>query len=88
MSDGYIEIAGPSVNSAIKWISERMLYYGAEKVLIDGSLSRKTMASPSITQATILSTGAALSRDINKVIDKTELTLKLLSIKKRMMIKS
>ncbi|CCJ33658.1 hypothetical protein [Caloramator australicus] len=82
LSDGYIEIAGPSVNSAIRWTSERMLHYGAGKVLIDGALSRKTMASPSITQATILSTGAALSRDINKVIDKTELTLKLLSIKK------
>ncbi|KRQ87901.1 hypothetical protein ABG79_00066 [Caloramator mitchellensis] len=84
LSDGYVEIGGPSINSEIKKISDEMLKLGAEKVLIDGALSRKTMASPTITEATILSTGAALSRSIDKVVEKSALTVRLLSTEKEL----
>ncbi|SEF93800.1 hypothetical protein SAMN05660865_01365 [Caloramator fervidus] len=82
LSDGYVELAGPSANSLIKEVSNKIINFGVDKVLVDGALSRKTMASPSITQATILSTGAALSKSLNEVIDKTEHTLRLLSTEK------
>ncbi|MCX7884508.1 MAG: hypothetical protein N2448_05705 [Caloramator sp.] len=82
LSDGYVEIGGPSVNALIKQISNEMLSLGAEKVFVDGAISRKTMASPSITEATILSTGAALSKSFDKVIEKSALTVKLLSTEK------
>ncbi|SES93979.1 hypothetical protein SAMN05660297_00935 [Natronincola peptidivorans] len=69
---GMIEIAGPDTNSEIREVAMKMRFYGAEIVLIDGAINRKTTASPSITEATILATGAVLSRDIDKVIEGTQ----------------
>ncbi|HLR35336.1 MAG TPA: hypothetical protein VK071_08440 [Tissierellales bacterium] len=68
---GYIQIAGPQRSSEIKKVSERMLQLGAEFVIIDGAIDRKSSAAPSISESTIVSTGAVLSRDINKVIEET-----------------
>ena len=48
-----------------------MIDLGAELVLVDGALDRTSSASPSITESTILSTGAVLSRDMNKVIEQS-----------------
>lgn len=68
---GYIQIAGPQTVNEIKEVSDLMLNLGADLVLIDGAIDRRSAAAPSITNATILSTGAVLSRDMNKVIEKT-----------------
>lgn len=68
---GNIQIAGPQKVSEIKKISEKMLKLGAEFVIIDGAIDRKSSAAPSISESTIVSTGAVLSRDINKVIEET-----------------
>jgi hypothetical protein len=82
LSDGYVDLAGPSVNKDMKKVSEFLLSLGADKVFIDGALSRKTQASPAVSEATILSTGAILSPDIEKTIDETVFTVKLLTIEK------
>lgn len=71
LSDGYVELAGPCTNSEIRRVSEMMVDLGAELVLVDGALDRSSSASPSISDATVLASGAVLSRDMNKVIDKT-----------------
>lgn len=71
LQSGYIEIAGPASNNGIKNVAEKMLKYGAELVIVDGALSRVSSASPGITEATILATGAVLDRDMKKVISKT-----------------
>ena len=71
ITPGYVEIAGPSTNKEINYVSREMLKYGAELVIVDGALDRISSASPTITEATVLSTGAVLSRDMNKVIEKT-----------------
>ena len=68
---GYVQIAGPQLLSEIKSVSDIMLELGAEFVIIDGALDRITSAAPIISESTILSTGAVVSRDINKVIDET-----------------
>lgn len=68
---GYIQIAGPQTIREIKDVANLMLNIGAELIIIDGALDRRASAAPSISDATILSTGAVLSRDINKVIEKT-----------------
>lgn len=78
--DGYVEIAGPDSNSEIKEVCDRMLDLGAELVLIDGALSRKTQASPAIADGVILSTGAVLGRSIDTVAEKTMHTIKLLTL--------
>lgn len=78
---GYVQIAGPSSNNGIKNVSNKMLGYGAELVIVDGALNRVSSASPAITEATILSTGAVLDRDLKKVIKKTYHQVHLFNIK-------
>jgi len=68
---GYVQIAGPQRLSEIKAVSDIMLSLGAKFVIIDGALDRLSQAAPTISEATILSTGAVLSRDKNKVIEET-----------------
>ncbi len=68
---GYIQISGPQTTAEIKEVASLMLKLGAEMVIIDGAIDRRSSAAPSITDATILSTGAVLSRDMNKVIEET-----------------
>lgn len=80
LSDGYIDLSGPSVNSYMKEITKQLKKFGSDIVIIDGALSRKTFASPSITDATVLSTGAALSNNMNKVIEETSYAVKILSL--------
>jgi len=69
LSSGYVQLAGPCTNADIRAVSERMLKYGAELVIIDGALDRVSSASPVISDATVLATGAVISRDMDKVIE-------------------
>jgi hypothetical protein len=80
LSDGYVDLCGPSVNSYMLEICDELKRFGSKLVIVDGALSRKTFASPSITNATILSTGAALSRSMVKVIEETNHAVELLSL--------
>lgn len=80
LSDGYADLGGPSVNAYMKTIKKQLLDFGCDLVIIDGALSRKTFAAPQICEATILSTGAALSRSMTAVISETKHTLDLLSL--------
>lgn len=68
---GYIQISGPQTAKEIKEVANLMLELGGEMVIIDGAMDRRASAAPSITDATILSTGAVLSRDMNRVIEET-----------------
>ena len=77
---GYVQIAGPQLLSEIKAVSNIMLELGAEFVIIDGALDRITSAAPTISESTILSAGAVVSRDINKVIDETSHVVGLLNL--------
>lgn len=69
--DGYAEISGPHSSFTIKEMCIEMQSMGAELVLIDGSLDRRASAAPYVSDGTVLATGAALSRSINGVAEKT-----------------
>lgn len=68
---GYVQIAGPVINAEQKMLCQDMLDLGCELILIDGAISRKTIASPDTSDAIILSTGAVLSRKLKKVVEET-----------------
>ena len=68
---GYVQIGGPQTVKETKEVANIMLELGAEFVIIDGALDRISSAAPSVSEGTILSTGATLSRNINKVIEET-----------------
>lgn len=77
---GYLQIAGPQTNKGIKEVSDFMLSLGADIVLIDGAIDRVSSASPSVSEGTILATGAVVSRDINRVIEDTVHTVRLFNL--------
>lgn len=81
LSPGCVQIAGPCTNHDIMLTTIKMKAYGVDLVIVDGAIDRKTTASPSITEATILSTGAVLSRDMQKAIEKTVYQVTLFQLK-------
>lgn len=80
ITGGYVDVAGPSYNKQIKEVLNIMENFGAEISIVDGALGRKSSAIGEVTDATVLSTGAALSLDMNKVIEETKKTTILLSL--------
>jgi len=81
LNSGFVEIAGPSINSELKMICTDLLKLGCDLVLIDGAFDRRSYASPLISQATILSTGASVSKEMKEVLDITHHTINLLTLK-------
>lgn len=77
VNSGYVQIAGPVINASHKKMCEEMIELGAELVLIDGAIDRKSIAAPGTSDAIILSTGAVLSRSMKKVIEETAHTVGL-----------
>jgi len=68
---GYVELAGPSMNKQLKNLCNDMLKIGCDVIFIDGAFDRRSFATPLISNATILSTGASVSRNMEKVVDLT-----------------
>lgn len=82
LSDGLIEIAGPSTNSQIDCVINLLQEYDKDAlVIVDGALNRKSFADPSVCEATILCSGMSGDTDIDSVVLKTEYALKLFDIK-------
>ena len=79
---GYVQLSGPSINTQVEQICRILCEYGAQTVIVDGAFSRKTSASPAVTEKTILCTGAALSRSMNRVIEETQHVHDLLNSEK------
>ncbi|MFX1524870.1 MAG: hypothetical protein ACFFCC_15285 [Promethearchaeota archaeon] len=78
--EGYIELAGPSINSQLKKICIQLKDLGCDLILIDGAFDRRSYSTPLISDATIISTGASVSRNMKEVIDLTVHTIKLLNL--------
>ncbi len=68
---GAIEVAGPSAAAEVRRISDAMLGYGAEQVLIDGAIDRRAASSPEVSDGLVMSTGAVLSEQIEEVVERT-----------------
>ena len=82
LSDGFVQLGGPSITSQMSDLLGLFAELGADKIIVDGALNRKTLANPSVTEATILCTGASLSRDLHTVIGQTQHLVSLLTLPK------
>ncbi len=78
LTDGYVELAGPSRSKDMKDMVKALHEFGCQLVVVDGALSRKSSAMPQVTEAVILATGAVLGNTIDDVVDKTRYSLDLL----------
>ena len=80
LSDGLIELAGPSINKHLRQICLELKDLGCELILIDGAFDRRSYATPIISDATILSTGASVSENMESVINLTIQAIELLNL--------
>lgn len=82
-SDGNVQLAGPSMTAQLSALVEIFDSFGAQMTIIDGALSRKTLCAPTVSEATILCTGASYSKDLNTVIEDTAFSTALLTLPKQ-----
>jgi hypothetical protein len=80
LNDGLIELAGPSINKYLQEVCLELKSFGCDLILIDGAFDRRSYATPIISDATILSTGASVSEDMQNVINITVHTIELLNL--------
>lgn len=69
---GEVLVAGPSTNSDMAKIIKRFRKYHPVKVLIDGALFRKSIASTRLVDGVILVTGASYNKDMEIVVNDTK----------------
>ncbi len=80
-SAGFVQIGGASITEHQKRIRDLLYEYGAERVLIDGAISRKSLGDPTLADGVILSSGASYDPDIRKTAYDTAYFAKLFSLK-------
>jgi hypothetical protein len=68
LSAGIVEVAGPNAAGDVRAIADTMLAHGAEQVLIDGALDRRAASSPAVSDGLVMSTGAVLHGEIQRVV--------------------
>jgi hypothetical protein len=77
---GAVEVAGPSTAESLREVSDAMLSYGSELVLIDGSIDRRAASSPAVADGLVMATGAILSEDIEQVVAATKVAVDLVRL--------
>lgn len=79
-SEGKCVISGPTNTQGIKKLIGSMARYGVQTTLVDGALSRLSPASPAVTDAMILATGAAVSANIPQLVRQTRFVQRLIAL--------
>lgn len=82
-SEGFVQLAGPSIVEQMQQLRQQLCDMGAETVLIDGALSRRSPAAGALDGACILSTGASLDRNMDQVVEKTAFVCRVLTLPER-----
>ena len=80
LTGGKILLSGPSSGVSLqRWMGE-MRRHGIDLVIIDGALSRMSLASPAVSQSMILATGAAYSANMTTLVQKTAFVVELINL--------
>lgn len=70
--EGNVILSGPSSTASLKrWMDESVRDYGIGLTIVDGALSRLSSASPAVSEAMVLATGAALSSNLATLVSLT-----------------
>ena len=77
---GKILLSGPSSNLGLRrWMSS-MDRFNIDLIIIDGALSRMSLASPATSESMILATGAAYSANITNLVQKTAFVVDMINL--------
>ncbi|MDR0437166.1 MAG: hypothetical protein LBH22_02550 [Bacteroidales bacterium] len=77
---GKVVLSGPSDSAWLQTTLMELPNYGVELTLVDGALSRMSLASPAVTDAMILCTGAACSPQLPELIRRTRFRCSLIDL--------
>jgi hypothetical protein len=77
---GKVVLSGPSDSKWLYDVINNMAEYDVTLTLVDGALSRMSLASPAVTEAMILCTGAACSIRLPELIKKTKFRCGLIDL--------
>ncbi|MGH2832312.1 MAG: hypothetical protein ACRDK2_06015 [Solirubrobacteraceae bacterium] len=80
LETGEIEVAGPSAASDVRLVSEVMCASGAQHVLIDGAIDRRAASCPEVSEAVLMSTGAVLDEQPERVAQRTRDAVELMRL--------
>jgi len=72
ISSDKVLISGPPDTNGLKLLIRKMEQYNVDLTIVDGALSRLSLGSPAVTEATVLATGAALSANIPELVRRTK----------------
>lgn len=82
LESGKVMLAGPADTAALKREIKKLKNIGCDLVVVDGALSRLSIASPTITDALVLSTGAVVSHRIEDIVEKSAYQVELIRLPK------
>ena len=74
-----VELVGPRSARELSSVVRKLIAFGADIVLVDGALDRRAAASPQVTDATVLATGAAAESNLKSLADRLNFLVWLLS---------
>lgn len=80
LSDGFVELAGPSMTDQIVSLTGSLQGFGAQKVLIDGALFRRSLCAPEAAEGVILATGGSYGPDMERTVSDTAFVAELLTL--------
>ncbi|MBR3303279.1 MAG: hypothetical protein IKI67_03725 [Bacteroidales bacterium] len=80
LRSGKVMLGGPSSSQSLgRWV-ESVAKFGADLTIVDGALSRLSSASPIISESLVLTTGAAYSIDMERLVRSTKFIVELVGI--------
>jgi len=81
LSMGKVMLSGPVSTASLKrWILFIKKEFNTDLCIIDGALSRLSLASPAVSEAMILATGASISLSIREIVNKTAFVAELIGL--------
>lgn len=72
VNSGKVLLSGPATTTDLKDLIDMLLAWRVHTVIVDGALSRMSPASPVVTDAMVLATGAAVSGSISQLVYRTK----------------
>lgn len=79
-SSGKVLLSGPADTAGLKRVIRKMERWDVKTTLVDGALSRLSLASPAVTDAMLLATGAAVSGNITELVRRTRFICDLIEV--------
>ena len=81
-SAGSVQLAGPSITAQLKTVSDLFFTLGAEQVVVDGALGRKSLGARAVADGVILCTGASYDMRMEKVVSDTANVFRVMRLPK------